>query len=199
MEGGVRLAVAAAAEPVPLRLAARGRDRRDAGEPGKAGLGAQAAAVRPGDDQLGGDDRPDARLVEQRRGESAHVGEEFVLELGSFDGGRPDAAGEATQHEPGRELVGAGGCAAQAAAALEQFTLGQAAELVAERLRGRDDDGAQLRQCFAADVDGAATSEQQPPQRLSPLTCTRQRERLAGECRPRAVRTAPQDGNESRR
>jgi hypothetical protein len=45
VESAVELAVAAAAEPVPGRLAAGGGDRRDAGEAGEGGLGAQPAVV----------------------------------------------------------------------------------------------------------------------------------------------------------
>jgi hypothetical protein len=40
---------------------------------------------------------------------------------------------------------------------------------------------------FAAHVDGAATSDQQQPQRLPPLTGSRHRHRDAGECRPRCA------------
>ena len=108
MEGAVELAVAAAAEAVPGGLAAGGGDGCDAGEAGEAGFGAEPAAVRPGDDQLGGDDRADAGLVEQRRCECAHVGEDLAFELVGFDGCCLDAAGEAAKHEPCRELVGSG-------------------------------------------------------------------------------------------
>ncbi len=45
VEGAVELAIAAAAEPVPGRLAARGGERGDAGEAGETGFGAKAAAV----------------------------------------------------------------------------------------------------------------------------------------------------------
>jgi hypothetical protein len=44
---------------------------------------------------LGGDDRADAGLVEQLGRECAHVDEDLALELGSFGGGRLDAASEA--------------------------------------------------------------------------------------------------------
>ena len=45
VEGAVELAVAAAAESVPGRLAARGGDRGDAGEAGEGGFGAEPAGV----------------------------------------------------------------------------------------------------------------------------------------------------------
>jgi hypothetical protein len=45
-----------------------------------------------------------------------------------------------------------------------------------------------LSQGFASDVDGAATSDKQQPQRLSTLARSRQRKRVAGECRPRRAR-----------
>src|SRR5439155_1422469 len=68
-----------------------------------------------------------------------------------------------------------------AAAAVEQLALRQLPQLLAKQLRGGDDDGAQLRQRFAADVDGAAARDQQQPQRLAPLASARERERVAGE------------------
>ena len=55
--------------------------------------------------QLRGDDRSDARLVEQPRRERTNVSEDLVFELGGLEGGRFDSAGEATQHDPRRELV----------------------------------------------------------------------------------------------
>src|SRR6266516_2456476 len=99
----------------------------DAGEGGEAGFGAEPAGVRPGDDQLGGDDRADAGLVEQCRGECAYVAEDPALELAGFAGRGLDAAGEATQDEPGGELVGSGGGATEAAAALDQLAGRQSA------------------------------------------------------------------------
>ena len=45
VEGAVELAVAAAAESVSGRLAAGGGDRRDAGESGEGGFGADASVV----------------------------------------------------------------------------------------------------------------------------------------------------------
>ena len=60
--------------------------------------------------------------------------------------------------------------ATQAAAAFEQLAGWQPAQLLAEPVGSGDDHAAQLRERFAADVDGAATSDQQQPQRLPPLT-----------------------------
>ncbi len=45
VEGAVELAIAAAAETVPLRLAAGGGDGCDAGEAGEGGFGADATAM----------------------------------------------------------------------------------------------------------------------------------------------------------
>ena len=56
--------------------------------------------MRPGDDQLGGDDRSDAGFVEQRRGKRMDVLVDLVFELVGFEGCGLDAAGR--------------GCAAQA-------------------------------------------------------------------------------------
>ena len=75
--------------------------------------------------------------------------------------------------------------AAEAAAAVEQLAGRQPAQLLAELVGRGDDHAAQLHERFAADVDGAATRDQQQPQRLPPLARSRQRERLAGERRPR--------------
>jgi hypothetical protein len=63
--------------------------------------------------------------------------------------------------------------------------LGQSAQLLAKRLRGGHDDGAQLRQRLSAGVDGAAARDQQQLQGRAPLARPRERERLAGERGPR--------------
>ena len=103
--------------------------------PEEAGIGATPASrakaaserTRPwcdqADDQLCGDDRADARLVEQLWCECPYVGEDLAFELGGFAGCCLDSAGEVAQHEPGRELVGLcmcwsgeAGCSAGAAA-----------------------------------------------------------------------------------
>ena len=82
---------------------------RNPGEPREGGFGADPAWMRPGDEHLRGDDRADARLVEQLGCEHANVGEDLGFELAGLHCCRLDAPGEAAQHEPGRELVGAGG------------------------------------------------------------------------------------------
>jgi hypothetical protein len=86
VQRAVELAVAAAAEPVPLSLPAWGGDGCDAGEARKAGFWAQPAVVWPGDDQLGGDGWSDAGLVEQGGRERANVAGQFPFELVGFDG-----------------------------------------------------------------------------------------------------------------
>jgi hypothetical protein len=55
----VKVAVAAAVEPMANSLATTGFQRGGAGEGGERGLAADSATVRPTDQQLGGDDRPD--------------------------------------------------------------------------------------------------------------------------------------------
>jgi len=62
--------------------------------------------VGPGDDQLRGDDRADASLVEQLRCECADVGEDLAFELSCFGGRGFDPSGEAAQHKDRRELIG---------------------------------------------------------------------------------------------
>jgi hypothetical protein len=96
------------------------------GRPGEAceiGLGAEPATVRPGDEQLRGDDRADAGFVEQRGRERADVGQDLAFELGGFpalpprSGGR-GCAGRAVSRARPAELSssGAGGCSARAPA-----------------------------------------------------------------------------------
>jgi len=127
---------------------------------------------------------PTARFVEQGRRKCADVSEDLALEVVGFAGCGPDAAGEAAQDEPGRELVGRS-ASAEATAAVEQPAERQRAQLVAEGLRRSDDDRAELCECFTADVDGAATGDQQQSQRLTTLPRPRQCERFAGQCCPR--------------
>ena len=141
VQGAVELAVAAAAEPVPGGLAARGRHRRDAGESGEGRLGAQPAAVRPGDDHLRGDDRADPRLVQQRGRECAYMGEDLRFQFGRFAACCIDSASEAAQDEPGRELVRRlRARAAEAATAPEQPSGRESAQLLSlDEQRSRDD------------------------------------------------------------
>src|SRR5207237_179506 len=83
-------------------------------------LGPEPATMRPGDDQLRGDDRADAWLVQQRGRECAYMGEDFTFQLGRFAACCSDSASEASQDEPCRELVGSRRArAAKAATALE--------------------------------------------------------------------------------
>src|SRR5581483_9777426 len=106
VEGAVELAVAAAAESVPGGESAGGGEWCDASEAGEAGFGVDAVSVGPGDDQLGGDDRADARLVEEFGDERADVVEDLTLECLGFAGGGLDATGERAQHEDRGELGG---------------------------------------------------------------------------------------------
>jgi hypothetical protein len=73
---------------------------------------------------LRGDDRADARFVEQLWRERTDVGEDLGFELGGLDGRRLDASREAAQHQRGGELIGcARGRAAKAAAAQDPPSL----------------------------------------------------------------------------
>jgi hypothetical protein len=56
-------------------------------------------------------------------------------------------------------------------------------QLLAEALGRGHDHAAQLHERLAADVDGAATGEQQQPQRLAVLSRARQRQALAAPTR----------------
>jgi hypothetical protein len=63
VQGAVELAVAAAVEAVAGDLARAGGDGRGAAVAGEGGLVVEATAVRPGDQELGGRDRTNARLA----------------------------------------------------------------------------------------------------------------------------------------
>jgi hypothetical protein len=136
-------------------------------ESGKGGFGAQPTAVRPGDEQLGGNDGTNAGLVEQRRCECPDVHDDLVFELLGFECRGLDPAGETAQHETSGELVGGRVRAAQAAAALEQPPDGQPAQLLAELVGGGHDHAAQLHERFAVDVDCAPSGDEQEPQRFA--------------------------------
>ena len=72
VQGAVESSVAAAVEAVADRLSRGGGKRCAAGEAREGGLASDPAGVRPGDDQLGGDDRRVAVPSRQpRAGESA--------------------------------------------------------------------------------------------------------------------------------
>jgi hypothetical protein len=78
------------------------------------------------DDQLGGNDRADAGLVEEPGCERPNGGKDLDLELCGFLGRRLDGAGEGAKHERRGELVrGAAAGAAQETATLDQPFEGQ--------------------------------------------------------------------------
>jgi hypothetical protein len=106
VQGAVELAVAAAAEAVADRLAARGGQWCDAGEAGEGGFGADAVMVGSGDNQLCGDDRADAGFVEQFGHERSYVVADLALELVGFCGCGLDSSRERAKGEHDRELVG---------------------------------------------------------------------------------------------
>ena len=78
---GVDLAVAALVEPLALRVAGAGGDRRDAGGAGELGRGGEA--LRAGDlaDELGRGQRPEPRLGEQLRRDLRDELGDLALEL----------------------------------------------------------------------------------------------------------------------
>lgn len=59
MQGAIDVAITTAVEPMRGDLPGGRRDGRDAGELGEGRLGTQPARVRPGDQELGGGERPD--------------------------------------------------------------------------------------------------------------------------------------------
>ena len=185
MEGAVELAVAAAAEPVPDRLAAGGGDRCDAGEPCEGGFGADAAVVRPADDQLGGDDRADAGLVEQPGCERPDVGEDLASRAPRL---RAVAAWMRRARVRSTSVVASssGVRELERRKRLQRSSsrrTGSRRSSLAELVGCGHDHAAQLHERFAANIDGAAAGEQQQPQRLLSLPRARQRQRLARERR----------------
>jgi hypothetical protein len=141
--------------------------------------------MRPGDEHIRGDDRADARLVEQLRCERLDVAGDLVLELCGFHGRSFDPARECAQDELCRELVdGTRARAAEAAAALEQLAFGQGLELRPEPIGGGHEHAAQLHERSPAHLDRAAARDQQQAQRLAALAHPRHRQRLLRECGP---------------
>jgi hypothetical protein len=67
VESTIKVPVASAAQSVSGPLAAAGLERGDTSQRGKCGFAADAAAVGPADQKLGGDDGADAGLGQQRR------------------------------------------------------------------------------------------------------------------------------------
>jgi hypothetical protein len=113
------------------------------------------------------------------------VRKEVAFELIGFERCSLDAAGQAAQYEPCCDLVDACLAAAQAATAVERLPGRESAQLFPQPVGSGHDHATQLREPFAADVDGASTSDKQQPQRLPPRAGARQREPVAGECRTR--------------
>src|SRR6266508_6913415 len=97
VQGAVELAIAAAVEAVADRLSRRSGDRCAASEASEGGLASDPAGVGPGDDELRGRERSDARLIEQlrrqRSGELLDLAREFAL----FGGQVLDAARDRAQ------------------------------------------------------------------------------------------------------
>src|SRR5215211_284404 len=99
VQRAVELPVAAGVEPVAKDEAGGGGDRSGAGEAGKGGVAAEAAAVRPREQHLRGGDRADARLVEQRRREPRYQCLDLALELALLGRERLHAASERAQRD----------------------------------------------------------------------------------------------------
>ena len=186
VEGPVELAVAAAAEAVAVGESARGGERCDAGEPCEGCFRADAVFVRPAHDQLRGDDRSDACLVEEFGGERADVGEDLAFEERCLVGGRLDALGERAEREDGGEVVGgASARAAEATAAPDQLGDREQSKLVTEGLRRGHDHAAELDERDPANVDGASPGDHQYPQRFLTLSRTGSRTNAGSDNRAR--------------
>ncbi len=97
VECSVELSVAAAVEPVPDRLAGRGRDWGGAGESRECGLADHAAAVLPGEQDLGGEQW--TGLVEQLRGELGGELLDLPRQLTFLSGQLLDASSDCAEGE----------------------------------------------------------------------------------------------------
>jgi hypothetical protein len=121
-------------------------------------------------EQLCGDDRSDARLVEERRGECADVTEDLALEERCLVGGRLDALGEGAERDDGGEMVGGASVrAAEATAAPDQLGDRKHPEVLSDDLRRSNDHAAELDERDSSHVDCASPGDHQHAQRFLPL------------------------------
>lgn len=96
MECSIQLPVPAAVESVADRLTAAGGDRGDATEGGERGFVADPTGVRPGHQELGGGDCPNAGLVEQLGASSGDELLQLAFVLGSLGFQEQRPAGDGT-------------------------------------------------------------------------------------------------------
>ncbi len=184
MQGAVELAVAAAAEAVADRLAARGGQRCDAGEASEAASErtrsrcdqvtiscAATIGPTPGSSSSSGTSaRTWPRISRSSSSASAvaasirRASERRTSTIASSSGVR--------ELERRKRLQRRISCAT-----------GRSPQLLTQLLGRGDDHAAELDEREPTDVDGAAPREQQHPQRLLALTRARQRQRLGREAR----------------
>ena len=183
------LAVAAVVEAVAGRLAGGGGDRAGAAERGERGLAAEPVDVLSGgDEELAGVAGRDPEQLVVRGAAGANELLELSVENGDLIVESVDPSGDRAQRE--LRCVGKvaelAWCRAQPAAegglAAERLAAG---ELVAELLRGGDDQVAELDDRGAAGLHGAVARGAQQPDRLDdPVGLLRDRLGLAGQEQP---------------
>ena len=162
VQRAVELSVAAAVEPEADGLPRAGGDRGGAAEHREGGVAAQPAGVRPGAVELGGGDRTDADLVEQRRDGALDEPFELAFEVVGFGFEGEHAAGGVAQRDHGcAVLVGVRRQRPQPAAAVNERVGVEVAQLVAQLFAGGHDQRLEVIDRLRSRQDGAATSDQQ--------------------------------------
>ena len=136
---------------------------------------------------MGGGVRSDAGLVEQLRRELAGERFDLACELAFLGGQLQDAAGDRAQREQAAAEFGiASAVGSSRCEALQQPGAGQRPQLAAQRLRGRDQQVAQLAEPGALRVHRAFAGGHQCLQRLAFAACRG----VAGRSWPSTLRAA---------
>src|SRR4051812_40878002 len=183
MQCAVELAVSGPVKPVAHGGAAASRNGRSAGEGREGGFAANAVAVGPGDEELGGGDDADSGAFEQLRASGGDEELEFGLVFCGFGFQHQCATSSGSDGAyGGAGLHGMAGECAESGASGELFVGGAAAQLIAQRLGRVDDERLELSNCFSARDDCAITGRQQYPHCLAVTACPRGSEVLTSQC-----------------
>ena len=174
MQRAVEFSVAASVEPVADGLAGGGGDRGCAGESCEGGFRFDPAAVGPRQDELSCGVRTDAWLLEQLRRELAGERFDLVGELAFLGGQLQHASGDRAQREQAAAQLGVvsamrSGCCE----ALQKPCTCQRPQLAPQRLRGCDQQVAQLAEPGPFRVHGSFACGHKCLQRLAFTTRSR--------------------------
>ena len=175
VQGAVEVSVAHSAEPVPGALAAAGFERRDAGEGCECGFVADASAVGPADQQLGGDDRSDTGFGEQSRAGRVLRDEDQQLgvQFGGLGDEEPDPGGDRPQRQD-RDPMLDGGSGWAGEPSIRSSCLASAGRAAGSQMLGGDDDQTlQFVDRFSPAHQDALSGDQYLPKRLPESAVTR--------------------------